>query len=99
MLKIFKLNETLNSTYRVHAQPDAGGRERVANRERTAPVVPLGQVRRADLLAQSEVVLAEVVGVEGLQVGDDLTLGEEERRVHKGIFFLGQFLRGRAFIT
>lgn len=58
----------------VHAKPNSGGRKRMTNRERSAPVVPLVQIGRSDFLAQAEVVLAEVVRVQGFQVGNDLTL-------------------------
>lgn len=58
----------------VHAEPNASGRKRMANRERSTPVVPLVQIWGSDLLAETEIVLAEVVRVEGFQVGNNLTL-------------------------
>ena len=56
----------------VHSQTNTCGSEGVTNAERSSPVVQLLHGDATDLLLQAKVVLAEVVRVQGIDVGQKL---------------------------
>ena len=63
----------------MHGEPDSGGSEGVSDAEGSAPVVQLLHGDPAHLLLQAEVVLAKVVRVQGVDVGQKL---KRENRDH-----------------
>ena len=73
----------------MHGEPDSGGSEGVSDAEGAAPVVQLLHWDPANLLLQAEVVLAEVVRVQRVDVGQKLRTGKIEFM----LYFLSTFLK------